>query len=166
MFIEVTIAGIMFDPKANVPVVILRDKEATFAVPIWIGLLEASAIALKLEKVDVPRPLTHDLLTNILKSVEAQVTRVEVTDLRDNTFYALVHIAKGDELLVVDSRPSDALALALRTGAPIFIEEQVVEKARVPEEMQQDISFTPENKEKWADMLEKMDPGSLGKYKM
>jgi len=166
MFIEVTIAGIMFDPKANIPVVILKDKDESFAVPIWIGLLEASAIALKLEKVDVPRPLTHDLLINMLKSMDAEVTRVEVTELRDNTFFALVHVTQGDELLVLDSRPSDALALALRTGAPIFVDEGVVKKARIPTEDGAGPEFNEENREKWKKMLEEMDSESFGKYKM
>ena len=130
MFLEMKVKGLALDPLSNMPMIILRDEEEKRSLPIWVGLFEANAIALELEKIPTPRPLTHDLIKNILETVEARVQKVVVNDLRDNTFYAVIHLQMRGSELTVDSRPSDAIALALRVGAPIFVEEDVVQKAR------------------------------------
>ena len=130
MVLEMKVKGLALDPLSNMPMIILRDEEEKRSLPIWVGLFEANAIALELEKIPTPRPLTHDLIKNILETVEARVQKVVVNDLRDNTFYAVIHLQMRGSELQVDSRPSDAIALALRVGAPIFVEEDVVHKAR------------------------------------
>lgn len=164
MFVEMKVAGIVLDPYTNVPIVVLKDLEEKMAVPIWIGLVEASAIAMELEKIKVQRPLTHDLLKNVLTELKAEVLKIEVTDLKDNTYFALIHLHAGDQVLVVDSRPSDAIALALRTGSPIFVEEKVIEKSRQVDA--KDAGFTQENRDKWTEILEGLNPEDFGKYKM
>ena len=130
MVLEMKVKGLALDPLSNMPMIILRDEEEKRSLPIWVGLFEANAIALELEKISTPRPMTHDLIKNILEAVEARVQKVVVNDLRDNTFYAVLHLRMGNADITVDSRPSDAIALALRVGAPIFVEEEVVHKAR------------------------------------
>ena len=128
--VKVEIKGLLMDPVSNMPVVILRDLEKGLFLPIWVGIFEANAIALEMEKVATPRPMTHDLLKNLLTELNTRVERVVINDLRENTFFARIHLARGDSTLQVDSRPSDAIALALRAHAEIFVEEMVLEKSR------------------------------------
>ena len=164
MFVEMKVAGIVLDPVTNVPIVVLRDLEEKTTVPIWIGLVEASAIAMELEKIKIQRPLTHDLIKNLLSELRVEVVRIEVTDLKDNTYFALIHLTTGDRSLAVDSRPSDAIALALRTGSPILVETKVIEKSQQLDS--KDAAFTQENKDKWTEILENLNPEDFGKYKM
>ena len=130
MLIEMTIKGLMVDPVTNMPIVILKDKDGDRVLPIWVGIFEANAIALQIENVATPRPMTHDLLRNIITDLDGQVDRVVVCDLKDNTFYALIHLTVRGERVAIDARPSDAIALALRTRSPILVEENVIDKRR------------------------------------
>ena len=161
MLIEMTIKGLMVDPITNMPIVILKDKDGDRVLPIWVGIFEANAIALQIENVATPRPMTHDLLRNIITDLDGRVDRVVVSDLKENTFYAVIHLTVRGERIAVDSRPSDAIALALRTKAPILVEESVIDNAKT-------VDFTAERADndqlqKW---LESLDPEELGKYKM
>ena len=155
------VKALIVDPIANVPVVILRDAEDKNFLPIWVGVFEANAIALQMEGVTTPRPMTHDLLRNVIRQIEGDVTRVVINSLEENTFYAQIHIRLANRELTVDSRPSDAIALALRTQAPLFVEESVLEKSRAGDEATE--ANGAERLRKW---LEDADPESLGKYKM
>jgi uncharacterized protein len=159
--VKMEIKGLLMDPVSNMPVVILRDTSNGLFLPIWVGIFEANAIALEMEKVSTPRPMTHDLLKNLLTELGVRVERVVVNDLRDNTFFARIHLVRGAESLQVDSRPSDAIALALRVKAEIFVEEDVLEKSRNlrAEGPEQD----PDRLRKW---LEEASPEELGKYRM
>lgn len=161
MQIEMTIKGLMVDPVTNVPIVILHDQEGLKVLPIWVGMHEANAIALQIENVSTPRPMTHDLLRNVVRDLNASVQRIVVSDLQENTFYALIYLSSNGDTVAIDARPSDAIALALRTRAPIFVEEAVIENAK-------SVDFTAERADtdrlqKW---LESLDPEDLGKYKM
>jgi bifunctional DNase/RNase len=161
MLIEMTIKGLMVDPITNMPIVILKDKDGDRVLPIWVGIFEANAIALQIENIATPRPMTHDLLRNIITDLDGQVDRVVVSDLKDNTFFAIIHLTVKGEAVVVDARPSDAIALALRTRAPILVEETVIDNAKT-------VDFTSERADsdrlqKW---LESLDPDDMGKYKM
>ena len=161
MLIEMTIKGLMVDPITNMPIVILKDKEGERVLPIWVGIFEANAIALQIENIATPRPMTHDLLRNIITDLDGQVDRVVVSDLKDNTFFAIIHLTVKGEAVVVDARPSDAIALALRTRAPILVDETVIDNAKT-------VDFTSERADsdrlqKW---LESLDPDDMGKYKM
>ena len=159
--VKVEIKGLLMDPVSNMPVVILRDLDKGLFLPIWVGIFEANAIALEMEKVATPRPMTHDLLKNLLTELNTRVERVVINDLRENTFFARIHLTRGDSTLQVDSRPSDAIALALRAHAEIFVEEMVLEKSRSlrAESPDQD----PERLRKW---LEEASSDELGKYRM
>ena len=161
MLIEMTIKGLMLDPITNTPIVILKDKDGDRVLPIWVGLFEANAIALQIENVATPRPMTHDLLRNIITDLDGRVDRVVVSDLKENTFYAVVHLTVRGERVAVDARPSDAIALALRTRAPIMVEETVIENAK-------NVDFGSErlNPDKVQQWLEALDPAELPKYKM
>ena len=130
MYVEMKVRGLALDPMSNMPIIILRDEEDKRSLPIWVGIFEANAIALELEKVPTARPMTHDLIKNILEAIDARVLKVVVTDLRDNTFFAELHLQVGSHEYTVDSRPSDAIALALRVSAPIYVDEEVVRKAK------------------------------------
>jgi bifunctional DNase/RNase len=161
MQIEMTIKGLMVDPVTNLPIIILRDKEGQRVLPIWVGIFEANAIALQIENVSTPRPMTHDLLRNVIHDLNASVQKIVVCDLQENTFYALIYLSMSGDTLAIDARPSDAIALALRTRAPIFVEDSVIDNAKP-------IDFAAENADsdrlhKW---LESLDPEDLGKYKM
>ena len=161
MLIEMTIKGLMVDPVTNMPIVVLKDKEGDRVLPIWVGIFEANAIALQIENVATPRPMTHDLLRNIITDLDGQVDRVVVSDLKDNTFYATIHLTVRGERVAIDARPSDAIALALRTRSPILVEEIVIDTAKT-------VDFTAERTDndrlqKW---LESLNPEELGKYKM
>ncbi len=127
MLKEMKVAGITVDPFTNTPIVLLKDSEEKDVLPIWIGLLEASSIATALENIETPRPMTHDLIKNLLDSLGVKILKIEVNDLKDNTYYALIHLDVNRKRMVIDSRPSDAIAIALRTSAPIFVEESVIQ---------------------------------------
>jgi bifunctional DNase/RNase len=133
MFLEMKVRGLALDPLSNMPIIILKDEEDKRSLPIWVGIFEANAIALELEKIATPRPMTHDLIKNILETIEARVLKVVVTDLKENTFFAVLHLQLGETEYTVDSRPSDAIALALRVSAPIYVDEDVVRKAKTLE---------------------------------
>ena len=162
MQIEMNIKGLMIDPITNMPIIILRDQERQRILPIWVGVFEANAIALQIENVQTPRPMTHDLLKNIIDDLSAQVERIVVTELKENTFYALIHLRKNGHAIEVDARPSDAIALALRTRSPIFVEEAVIQNARSVENSRES-SMDVTRLQKW---LEGLSEDELGKYKM
>jgi bifunctional DNase/RNase len=164
--IEMKVSGLTIDPITNTPIVILKDFQEKKAIPIWIGIFEASAIATELEKIKFSRPMTHDLLRDVLTTLEAVVTRVEIHDVRNNTFYASIILTRDNQDYTVDSRPSDAIALALRVNAPIFVHDKVIEKAR-------SIDFDPNasdvdelKQEKMKEFLENLSNDDFGKYKM
>jgi hypothetical protein len=161
MLIEMSIRGLMVDPITNMPIVILRDADNQRVLPIWVGPVEANAIALQIENVTTPRPMTHDLLKNVIQDLHGRIEKIVVSDLKENTFYALIYLTVAGEIVAVDARPSDAIALALRARAPIFVEETVIDNAKtadlVPEKGDQ------ERLQKW---LESLDPDDMGKYKM
>jgi hypothetical protein len=161
MMIEMTIKGLTVDPITNMPIVILKDKEGKRALPIWVGVFEANAIALQIENIETPRPMTHDLLRNIITDLDGSVDRVVVSDLRDNTFYAIIHLTVRGERVAVDSRPSDAIALALRTRAPILVEESVIDNAKTV-----DFGGDRDDNDRLQKWLESLDPEELPKYKM
>jgi bifunctional DNase/RNase len=163
MQIEMTIKGLMVDPITNTPIVILRDKDGQRVLPIWVGIFEANAIALQIENVSTPRPMTHDLLRNIIHDLKATVEKIVVCDLQENTFYALIHLVVNGEPLAIDARPSDAIALALRTRAPIFVEESVIDNAKTLDLSSEVGKADADRLHKW---LESLDPDDLGKYKM
>ena len=161
MQIEMTIKGLMVDPITNMPIIILRDKDGQRVLPIWVGVFEANAIALQIENVTTPRPMTHDLLKNVIADLHGRIKKIVVSDLKENTFYALIYLGLNGESVAIDARPSDAIALALRTRAPIFVEETVIDHAKT-------VDFSTEKADadrlhKWLDSL---DPDDLGKYKM
>jgi bifunctional DNase/RNase len=158
---EFKIKGLMMDPITNSPIVILQDVEKNTLLPIWVGIFEANAIALQIERVDTPRPMTHDLLKNMLMHLGAEVDKIVVTHLKENTFFAKIHLDLGGEPLTIDSRPSDAIALALRTDAPIFVTEDVIQNSRnitLDKE-----KLDPEEVKEW---LENLNPEDFGKYEM
>lgn len=155
------VKGLMMDPASSVPIVILRSEEHSRILPIWIGIFEANAIALKLEGIEPPRPMTHDLLVNLLGDVNCTIDKVTIHDLVDNTFFAQIFIQIDSKELVVDSRPSDAIAVALRVGVPILVAETVLDKAKSDE-----LSDRAQDKERLKKWLEEVDPDDLGKYTM
>jgi bifunctional DNase/RNase len=161
MQIEMSIKGLMVDPITNMPIVILRDKDGQKVLPIWVGIFEANAIALQIENVSTPRPMTHDLLRNVIHDLHASVEKIVVCDLQENTFYALIYLTLGGATVAIDARPSDAIALALRTRAPIFVEDTVIDHAKTVDLSSEKGDAT--RLEKW---LESLDPDDLGKYKM
>jgi bifunctional DNase/RNase len=161
MQIEMTIKGLMVDPVTNMPIILLRDADGHKVLPIWVGIYEANAIALQIENVSTPRPMTHDLLKNVITDLKATVRKIVVSDLKDNTFFALIYLDVSGETVAIDARPSDAIALALRARAPIFVEESVIDNAK---------PFDPGGEKPDTDRLQKwlenLDPDDLGKYKM
>ena len=158
MFLLMKVSGIALDPFTNTPIVILKDAANEKTLPIWIGFMEASSIAMELEKTPRLRPITHDLVKNLLEKLKFIVTKIEVTDLRDDTFYARIYVKRDNEEYSLDSRPSDAIAIALRTDSPIFVNDEVIEKSKKIE--------IDEDKEKLAELLDKIPEGDFGKYKM
>jgi bifunctional DNase/RNase len=160
MALQMQIKGLMIDPVSNMPIIVLRDASGESVLPIWVGIFEANAIAMQLEKIVSPRPMTHDLLRSTIETLRARVDRVVITDLRENTFFALIHLLSGEERLAIDARPSDAMALALRANAPIFVEDAVLEKSSSGAEHE---SEETERLRRW---LEQVDPEELGKYEM
>jgi bifunctional DNase/RNase len=165
MLKEMKVAGITVDPFTNTPIVILKDLEEKDVLPIWIGLLEASSIATAIENIQTPRPMTHDLLKNIMDNLGVKVVRIEVNDLKDNTYYALIHLDVESKRLVIDSRPSDAIAIAIRTGAAIFVEESVIKKSAKVDFSQKGDKVVTDTTE-WEEILENLSPDDFGKYKM
>jgi len=166
MFIEMRVSGLTMDPITNTPIVILKDLEEKKAIPIWIGIFEASAIATEIEKITFSRPMTHDLLNDIVKLLNTEVVRVEIHDLRNNTFFANIHLLRDGKPIVVDARPSDAIAVALRAGAQIFVDEKVIEKSRNVDFGTKMTDLDRLKKEKMAEFLENLSPEDFGKYKM
>jgi uncharacterized protein len=158
--VEMSIRGLMIDPIANMPIVILKDADDQRTLPIWVGPVEANAIAIQMENITTPRPMTHDLLVRVMTELGAVLDRVVVADLAENTFYAQLVLRRGDEVLVIDARPSDALALALRTKARVFVSEHVLDRAQ-----SLDTSAEQANQERLQRWLESLDPDDLG-YKM
>ena len=161
MLIQMTVRGIALDPITNMPIIILKDVDERKALPIWVGIFEANAIALELEKVSTPRPMTHDLLKSVLDGLGVTVRQVIVNDLKDNTFFAVIELNSNGAVINIDSRPSDAIALALRVNAPIFVADNVVAQAKSVE-----ISEEKEETDKWKEWLENLKPEDFGKYRM
>jgi bifunctional DNase/RNase len=161
VLVEMTIKGLMVDPITNMPIIILRDRDGQKVLPIWVGVFEANAIALQIENIQTPRPMTHDLLRNVIQDLHAVVEKVVVCDLKENTFYALIHLQTATGPVAIDARPSDAIALALRTRAPILVEERVIDNAK-------SVDFTNEKQDadRLQQWLESLDPDEMGKYKM
>ncbi|MFQ6111159.1 MAG: bifunctional nuclease family protein [Nitrospinota bacterium] len=164
--IEMKVKGLTLDPLTNMPIVILRDLDGKKALPIWVGIFEANAIALEMEQVTTPRPMTHDLIKNILTGIDAKVNRVVVNDLKDNTFYAIISLTLDGSEIIIDSRPSDAIALALRVNAPIFVAEKVMEEAKSIDFSEQTEEQAAEESEQWRRWLENIKPEDFGKYEM
>lgn len=164
--IEMKVAGLTMDPLTNTPIVILKDLDNKRAIPIWIGLYEATAIATEMEQIAFSRPMTHDLLRDVLNSLEVAVDKIEIVDIRNNTFFANIHLKKEGRLIVVDSRPSDAIALALRAKVPIFVDEKVIEKSRNVDFGLKDEDIDDIKKEKLKEFLENLSQEDFGKYKM
>lgn len=159
--LKVEIRGLMLDPSSNVPIVILRDTQSQLFLPIWIGVFEANAIALRIEGVEPPRPMTHDLLRLMLEQLGAQVTKIVISDLKESTFFAVIHVQQNGRSVGIDARPSDAIALALRADAPIFVMRAVLDKAKAAELAGQ--ATDEERLKKW---LEEISPEELGKWTM
>ncbi len=161
--LEMKIRGLTLDPLTNMPIVILKDLEEERALPIWVGIFEANAIGLEMESVPTPRPMTHDLIKNILEGIDANVSRIVVSDLKDNTFYAEIFLFLNGNEISVDSRPSDAIALALRVDAPIFVAKKVLDEGRSIDLTDMELK---EDDEQWKEWLENIRPEDFGKYEM
>jgi len=165
MLVEMKVFGMTIDPFTNAPIVILKDLDEKNALPVWIGVLEASAIAAELEKVEFSRPMTHDLMKQMMKTLDVTIEKIEVNDLKDNVYYARIHMVSSGDAFSIDARPSDAIALALRMSSPIFVDTRVLDKSR-------NIDMRPEHGSKGRsskdllDMLEQLSPDDFGKYKM
>ncbi len=162
MDIEVRIRGLMMDPASNMPIVVLKDIASEAVMPIWVGIPEANAIAVEIEKMPPPRPMTHDLSRNLIQHLNARLERVVITEIKDETFYAVLWLRQGEDTLAVDARPSDAIALALRADCPIYVEEHVMQTAKLntagPPE-----GPTAEQLRTW---LEGLNDEDMGRYKM
>jgi len=167
MLKAMTIASVNMDQVTNSPIIILKEVEGDQTLPIWIGLLEATAIASEIEGVKFSRPMTHDLLKNIMDRVDIKINKIEICDLKDNTYYALIHLTNRDKTITVDSRPSDAIAIALRTQSPIFVSEEVLRKSRqIDAAREAEADDKSDQGKKWQDILEKLNPEDFGKYKV
>ncbi len=169
-FILMTVGGLTLDPVTKTPIVILRDPENKLNLPIWIGLLEATSMATELEGIAMARPMTHDLLKTVVGELGATVDWVEVTELKENTYFALIYLRVGDRQVQIDARPSDAISIALRTKSPIYVAKQVLEASSVlqqqtPDQEGGDQDLSTVSRDKWAEILEKMSPDDF-KYKM
>ena len=161
MEVEMKIRGLMMDPVTNMPIVVLKDVAGNSILPIWVGIYEANAIALEIEKVSTPRPMTHDLIRTLLHGLETGIRKVVVSELKDDTFYAVIWLEKDGELISVDSRPSDALAIALRLDCPIYVEESVLKSSRSASAVADKV-----NNEELRRWLESLNDEDLGRYKM
>ena len=160
MSVKMKIQGLMIDPVSQMPIIILKNSSTDEVLPIWVGVFEANAIATQLEKIISPRPMTHDLLLSAIEQLGGRIDRIVITDLRDATFYAILHVDRDGQKVEIDARPSDAMALALRCEAPIFVEETVIEKSTRPGDSD---SMEPDRLRRW---LETVDPEELGQYEM
>jgi uncharacterized protein len=162
MDIEVRIRGLMMDPSTNMPIVVLKDVASDTVMPIWVGIFEANAIAIEIEKLAAPRPMTHDLMRNLIGNLNARLERIVITEIKDDTFHAVLWLRQGNDLVTVDARPSDAIALALRLDCPIYVSEHVMQTAKLnttgPPE-----GPTAEQLRTW---LEGLNDEDLGRYKM
>lgn len=165
MLRKVNIAGMTMDPASNTPIIILKTEDDEQAVPIWIGLLEATSIASALQNIKYERPMTHDLFKNLMEQLEFSVAKVEVCDLRDNTFFARIHFVSKERIFDMDARPSDAIALALRFDAPIFVDDAVIQHSKIRAE-DVEVADTSDEGKKWADYLENLSSEDFGKYKV
>jgi len=165
MLHEVNIASKAIDPTSNTPIIILKSVKGDQAVPIWIGLLEATSIASALRDIKFDRPMTHDLFKNFIDSLEMAVSKVEVCDLKDNTFYARIYFVSEAKSFDMDARPSDAIAIALRFGAPIFVDDKIFENSQMTDGDYEVLNKSEEGK-KWAEYLENLSPEDFGKYKV
>ncbi|MFH1262342.1 MAG: bifunctional nuclease family protein [Pseudomonadota bacterium] len=167
MPIPMTVASLAIDPNTKAPFVVLRDAEQKFVLPIWIGMFEASAIATEIDKISLPRPMTHDLMKELLSVLGGELKRIEITDLRENTYIAaLIVRTAADREIVVDSRPSDAIALALRTRSPIWVHEPVLEKSQAVRTTPAQTPTVANEQNKWEEVLENLPSEAFGKYKM
>ena len=160
--VEMKVEGLTLDPLTNMPIIILKDLLSDKALPIWVGYFEANAIALEIEKINTPRPMTHDLLRSMISSLHAKVKHVLINDLKDNTFFAVISVIQNGSDMTIDARPSDAIALALRTKSPIFVEEKVIDAAKKldlpdPGKIQND------EKQQWKDWITSITPQDFGK---
>ena len=168
-FIEMRVGGLTLDRMTKTPIVILKDEDNKLNLPIWIGLMEATAMATELEGIRMARPMTHDLLRRLIDELGGQVESIEVTELKDNTYYASICLQAGEKKLTIDSRPSDAISLALRTKSPIFVAKQVLEASSVLQQLEDgqkdDTNLSNVSRDKWSEILEKMSPDDF-KYKM
>ena len=161
MEVEMKIRGLMMDPVTNMPIVVLKDVQGQAVLPIWVGVYEANAIALEIEKVQTPRPMTHDLLKNVLMGLDGRVSKIVVNELKDDTFYALIWVERDGQMMTIDSRPSDALALALRMDCPIFVDEQVLKSSKVSGVLSEKTT-----NDQLKSYLEGLSDDDLGRYKM
>ena len=161
MDVEMRIRGVMLDPNTNMPIVVLKDVASDTVLPIWVGIFEANAIALELDKTTTPRPMTHDLLRNVTRGLNAVVKKVVVSELKDDTFYAVIWMEQAGEAVTLDARPSDAIALALRWDCPIYVHRDVLANSRVAANGTQNIN--PDELRKW---LENLNDDEMGRYKM
>jgi uncharacterized protein len=167
MLHKVTIAGLTMDPNSNTPIIVLKTDDTDQAIPIWIGLLEATSIASALQNIKFDRPMTHDLFKNFLDYIKINVSKIEVCDLRDNTFFAKIHFTSDDTSFVLDARPSDAIAIALRFEASIYIDDEVIAKSKIDESGgEAEVADKSEEGKKWAEYLKNLDRDQFGKYKV
>jgi len=165
MLHKVSIAGLTMDPASNTPIIILKSEKNNQALPIWIGLLEATSIASALQNINYERPMTHDLFKNFTELLDISISKIEVCDLKDNTFYAKIYFISKDGNFEMDARPSDAIALALRFDAPIFVADEIMQKSKMGDG-EAEILDTSEEGKKWADYLESLSPEDFGKFKI
>jgi len=165
MLHEMSVGGLAMDPSSNAPILLLNAVKADFSIPIWIGLLEAASIASVLQNISFDRPMTHDLFKNFIERVNVQVSRIEVCDLKNNTFYAKIYCASGEDEFIMDARPSDAIALALRVKADIFVDELVVERLKVKDGEYESLDDSDQGKQ-WEEYLKNLSPNDFGKYKV
>ena len=165
MLHEVNIASMAIDPTSNTPIIILKSVKGDQAVPIWIGLLEATSIASALRDIKFDRPMTHDLFKNFIDNLEMVVSKVEVCDLKDNTFYARIYFVSKDKSFDMDARPSDAIAIALRFGAPIYVDDKIFDKSQMVDGDYEVLNKSEDGK-KWTEYLENLNPEDFGKYKV
>ena len=161
MEVEMKIRGLMMDPATNMPIVVLKDVQGNAVLPIWVGVYEANAIALEIEKIQTPRPMTHDLLRNVFLGLEVRVDKIVVNDLKDDTFYAVIWVERDGQPMMIDSRPSDALALALRMDCPIFVDERVLKNSKVTSALAERTTS-----DQLRNYLENLSDEDLGRYKM
>lgn len=167
MLLKVSIAGMTMDPASNTPIIILKSETDDRALPIWIGLLEATSIASALQSIKFDRPMTHDLFKNFMDHISVSVSKIEVCDIKDNTFYARIHFVSEDKNFSMDARPSDAIAVALRFDAPIYVDDKVMEQSKiVTDETDGEAIDKSREGKKWAEYLEKLSPDDFGKYKV